>query len=140
MDNLKVLIIEDEFQIMESLTLCFELRWHGATVIQANEGEKGLELSETETPDVIILDLGLPDIDGYEVLRQIRSFSNVPVVILTARGDESDIVKGLEIGADDYVTKPFEPDKFLARVKSVMCRSVKIESSRLVGGLSCRSN
>lgn len=120
---MKVLVIEDDPQIVESVALCFELRWSGANLISSAEGEKGVALVEKELPDVVILDLGLPDVDGFEVLRQIRSFSDVPVVILTARGQEMDKVKGLEFGADDYVVKPFAPAEFLARVKAVLRRS-----------------
>jgi len=120
---LNVLVIEDDPQIVESVTLCFELRWAGANIISASEGEKGILLVEKELPDVVILDIGLPDIDGFEVLRQVRSFSNVPVILLTARSQEIDKVKGLELGADDYVVKPFAPAEFLARVKAVLRRS-----------------
>ena len=120
---MKALVIEDDPQIIESITLCFQLRWAGVRVVSASEGERGLELAETESPDVIILDLGLPDIDGFEVLRQVRSFSEVPLIILSVRGEEIDKVKGLELGADDYVTKPFAPAEFLARVKAVTRRN-----------------
>ena len=121
---MKVLIIEDDPEVIESLALCFELRWDGATgVISATDGAKGIELAGADFPDVIILDLGLPDMDGFEVLLQIRNFSDVPLVILTARNEEKDKVKGLELGADDYITKPFSPSEFLARVKDVLRRS-----------------
>lgn len=119
---MKVLIIEDDQGIVESLTICFELMWDGSTVISAFAGEKGIELTRAESPDVIILDLGLPDMGGFVVLRHIRSFSNVPIIILTARTEETDRVKGLELGADDYITKPFTPADFLTRVKSVLHR------------------
>ena len=74
-------------------------------------------------PDIVILDLGLPDMDGFDVLREIRSFSNVPLIILTVRGDETSRIKGLELGADDYIVKPFSPVELLARVKAVLRRS-----------------
>lgn len=92
-------------------------------MLSATEGEKGLEALETEAPDIIILDLGLPDIDGYDVLRQVRRFSDVPIIILTVRGEEMDKVKGLELGADDYIVKPFAPAELLARVKAVLRRA-----------------
>ncbi len=82
-----------------------------------------MELVEQESPDVVILDLGLPDIDGMQVLREIRQFSDVPVVILTGRTGDSDIIKGLESGAEDYVTKPFNPMVLLSHVKSVLGRT-----------------
>ncbi|HJX69777.1 MAG TPA: response regulator transcription factor [Dehalococcoidia bacterium] len=124
---MKVLVVEDDPGIIESVSLCFELRWPGANLVSSSAGEKGVELAGTEFPDVIILDLGLPDMDGLEVLRQIRRFSDVPVVILTARGEEMDKVKGLELGADDYITKPFAPAEFLARIKTVLRRSQRTE-------------
>lgn len=120
---MRVLVIEDSPEIIESLALCFELRWPGVEVISALEGGKGLELAETESPDLVILDLGLPDMDGIDVLRRIRSFSNVPIIILTIRGEKMDKVKGLELGADDYIVKPIELVEFLSRVKAVVRRS-----------------
>jgi DNA-binding response OmpR family regulator len=119
----RVLVIEDNPEIVQSVALCFELRWPGVDLLSAAEGKKGLDLAEADSPDVIILDLGLPDIDGLEVLRQIRTFSNVPLIILTVRGEEIDKVKGLELGADDYIVKPFAPAEFLSRVKAVVRRS-----------------
>ena len=120
---MKALIIEDAADIVETISLCFELRWPEVEVISTPEGKKGLTLAETESPDIIILDLGLPDSDGFEVLKSIRSFSNVPIIIVTVRGDELDRVKGLELGADDYVTKPFSHMELLARMKAVLRRT-----------------
>ena len=120
---MKVLIIEDNPEIVRTVSLCFQLRWQGATIMSAAEGAKGLQLVQTESPEIVILDLGLPDTDGFEVLKQIRLFSAVPVIILTVREDELDKVRGLEEGADDYITKPFSPLDLLARVKAVLRRS-----------------
>ncbi len=120
---LKALIIEDSPDIVETFSLCFGLRWPGVKLISTAEGSKGLTLAETESPDVIILDLGLPDMDGLEVLKGIRSFSNVPILIVTVRGDEIDKVRGLELGADDYITKPFSHLELLARVHAVLRRA-----------------
>ena len=116
---MKIVIIEDAADIVEAVSLCFELRWPGSDILSSAEGKRGLELIERESPDIVILDLGLPDIDGFEVLKDIRRFSNVPVVILTARTAEADIVRGLELGADDYITKPFSHIELLARVQSI---------------------
>ena len=113
----KVLIIEDDETIVSLIRLAFQMRWPEAQLISASLGEEGLDLVEDEKPDLVILDLGLPDIDGYEVLRQIRLFSSVPIVILTVRGDEDDIIRGLEWGADDYVVKPFRQLELLSRLK-----------------------
>jgi len=120
---MKLLIIEDNPEIIEAVSLCFELRWSEISVVSTDKGDKGVELAEAESPDLVILDLGLPDIDGFEVLRQIRLFSDVPVIILTVRGEELDKIKGLELGADDYVVKPFSHMELLARVKAVLRRS-----------------
>ncbi len=124
---MKALIIEDAPDIVETISLCFELRWPEVEVISTAEGNKGLTLAETESPDIIILDLGLPDSDGFEVLKSIRSFSNVPIIIVTVRGDEIDRVRGLEMGADDYITKPFSHLELLARMKAVLRRTSKPE-------------
>jgi len=120
---MKILIIEDNPEIVRTVTLCFQLRWQGATILAASEGLKGINTVQSESPDIVILDLGLPDMDGFEVLKQIRMFSVVPVVILTVREDELDKVRGLEEGADDYITKPFSPLDLLARAKAVLRRS-----------------
>lgn len=120
---MKILIIEDDTDVVEVVQLCFELRWRHCQAVVATTGSRGLELVESENPDIVILDLGLPDLDGLEVCRQIRSFSDVPIVMLTVRDSEVDIVKGLEMGADDYITKPFRHIELLARVQAVLRRA-----------------
>ena len=120
---MKVLVIEDDPGIIEVVSLCFQLRWSGTTVVRAENGNKGVELVEMERPDVVILDIGLPDIDGYQVLREIRRFSDVPVIMLTIRGEDTDIARGLELGADDYITKPFSHIELIARVQAVLRRT-----------------
>ena len=131
---MKVLLIEDEREIIEAISLAFQIRWPEAELVSTRLGEKGVELVESEAPDIVILDLGLPDINGFEVLRQIRLFSHVPTIILTVRADEADIVKGLEWGADDYITKPFRQLEFLARVKALIRRRSPSEEETLVCG------
>ena len=131
---MKVLIIEDDGEIVEAISLAFQIRWPEAGVVSTRLGEKGISLVETESPDIVILDLGLPDINGFEVLRQIRLFSRVPIIILTVRADEADIVKGLEWGADDYIVKPFRQLEFLARVKALIRRQSPEEEEILVSG------
>jgi len=118
----KVLIIEDDPEIVEAVSLTFQMRWPEPKLVSTRLGEEGLEMVESEAPDIVILDLGLPDVNGFEVLKQIRLFSAVPIIILTVMADEADIVKGLEYGADDYVVKPFRQLELLARVKNVMRR------------------
>ncbi|HEX2193852.1 MAG TPA: response regulator transcription factor [Candidatus Limnocylindria bacterium] len=119
---MKILVIDDAPDVIESVRLGFTLQWREVEVIGADGGERGLDLVEHDRPNLVLLDVGLPDLDGYEVLRQIRAFSDVPVIMLTARDDTLDLVKGLELGADDYVTKPFNHLELLARVKAVMRR------------------
>jgi two-component system KDP operon response regulator KdpE len=119
---MKILVVDDAPDVIESVRLGFTLQWREVEVLGAPGGEQALDLVEQEKPDLVLLDVGLPDVDGYEVLRQIRAFSDVPVVMLTARDDTLDLVKGLELGADDYVTKPFNHLELLARVKAVLRR------------------
>jgi two-component system, OmpR family, KDP operon response regulator KdpE len=95
----------------------------GYRVLAAARGQEALDVAATERPDLVVLDLMLPDLDGYEVCRQIRESSLVPVVMLTARGEQTDTLRGFEVGADDYLTKPFSPAELLARVQAVLRRS-----------------
>ena len=135
---MKVLVIEDDPSILEAVSVCFRLRWIGVEMATTSNGEEGIRLAESESPDVIILDIGLPDISGFEVLEQIRLFSDVPVIILTVRGEEMDKVRGLELGADDYITKPFNHMELLARVRTVLKRASRSgfaeSQSRFVNG------
>lgn len=135
---MKVLVIEDDQATIDSISLAFEFRWPEASIVSTAKGDEGAELVEKEAPDVVILDLGLPDVDGMEVLREIRQFSDVPVIILTGRTESESVVKGLELGADDYVSKPFDFMVLLARVKSVLRRTTmpefKGDQGRIAGG------
>lgn len=131
---MKVLIIEDDREIVETISLAFRIRWPEAELVSTHLGEKGVDMVESEAPELVILDLGLPDISGFEVLKQVRLFSTTPVLILTVSADESDIVKGLELGADDYVVKPFKQLELLARVKALLRRTPGIEELPLVCG------
>ena len=119
---MRILVVDDEADVVESVRLGFTLQWREVDVVGAATGEAALDVVEREHPDIVLLDIGLPDMDGFEVIRQIRAFSDVPVVMLTARDDAMDKVKGLELGADDYVTKPFNHLELMARVKAVMRR------------------
>jgi two-component system KDP operon response regulator KdpE len=119
---MRILVVDDAPDEIETVRLGFTLQSSEDEILGAERAEQGLDLVEQEKPDLVLLDVGLPDIDGYEVLRQIRAFSDVPVVMLTARDDTLDLVKGLELGADDYVTKPFNHLELLARVKAVLRR------------------
>jgi two-component system KDP operon response regulator KdpE len=99
----KLLIIEDDVEIVDSINLTFQMDWPEVALVSTRLGEEGIDLAESEQPDVIVLDLGLPDISGFEVLKQIRQFSTVPIIVLTVRTEEADLIRGLEYGADDYI-------------------------------------
>ena len=116
---MKILVVDDEADVVEPVRLGFTLQWREVDVLGASSGEAALDAVEEEQPDIVLLDIGLPDIDGFEVLRRIREFSDVPVVMLTARDDAMDKVKGLELGADDYVTKPLSTRELIARVNAI---------------------
>lgn len=120
---MRALIIEDDINVADAVSLCFQLRWPEVDLNIVTEGLKGTELLNSETVDIVILDINLPDVSGFEVLERIRSFSEVPVIILTVREKEDEQVKGLEMGADDYIVKPFKPRDLIARVNSVLRRS-----------------
>lgn len=123
MANEKILIVDDEEDILELMT--FNLAREGYKVFTADNGEKALKNAKSEIPDMIILDLMLPGIDGLEVARSLKSrdsTKSIPIIMLSAKGDESDIVSGLELGADDYVTKPFSPKVLIARIRAVLRR------------------
>ncbi|MEX1022857.1 MAG: response regulator transcription factor [Dehalococcoidia bacterium] len=120
---MRVLVIDDEPDVVEVVRLTFNLRWPEAEVFAASNGNDGVAAVEADAPDIVILDIGLPDMDGFQVLAGIRAVSDVPVVMLTARHEEVDKVKGLELGADDYVTKPFSHIELLARVRAVLRRT-----------------
>src|SRR5262245_11067505 len=122
-----VLVVEDERQIAQ-IAVDY-LRHGGYGTITAGDGAKALELARSQRPDLIVLDLGLPGLDGLEVARTIRRESNVPIIILTARVEESDRLAGLELGADDYITKPFSPRELVARVRAVLRRADAASSS-----------
>ncbi|HEY41507.1 MAG TPA: response regulator transcription factor [Dehalococcoidia bacterium] len=126
---MKVVVIDDAPDIVEVVSLCFQLRWSGTDVLPAYNGTSGLELVETESPDMVILDINLPDMDGFQVIREIRRFSQVPVIMLTVKGEDVDIARGLELGADDYMVKPFSHIELIARVEAVLRRSRGIPTS-----------
>jgi DNA-binding response OmpR family regulator len=117
-----VVVIEDDLHISDLVAMY--LRREGFRILQAERGSQGLEYVQRESPKLVIVDLGLPgEIDGFEICRQVRRVSEVPLIILTARDDEVDRVLGLELGADDYVTKPFSPRELVARVRAILRRA-----------------
>lgn len=120
-DEAKILFIDDDLNICRLVQLY--LQKEGYQVITANRGDDGIAAFKKENPDLILLDIMLPGMDGWQVCRAIRQTSNVPIIMLTAKGETFDKVLGLELGADDYLTKPFEPKELIARVKAVLRRS-----------------
>jgi DNA-binding response OmpR family regulator len=122
-----VLIVEDDVNTAELVALY--LKREGFKTLTASDGEKGLNLAERHHPDLVILDLMLPNLDGWEVCRRLRQASNIPVIMLTARDEEIDKVAGLTLGADDYVVKPFSPRELVARVLAVLRRAMPVQAS-----------
>lgn len=127
---MKVLVVDDHQNIVDAVTLCINLRWPTAEVLVAYDGESALDAVRGDAPDIIILDIGLPELDGYAVLSKLRQFSHVPVIMLTVRDSDVDIARGLEMGADDYVTKPFSHVELLARIEAVLRRTAGRSDSR----------
>jgi len=132
----KILIIDDD----EALTWAVRKRFEnlGFEVSAAGEGRQGVEMVEKERPDLVILDLNLPDVDGLDICRYLRRRTNIPVVMLTGRAEDNDTIVGLEIGADDYVTKPFNLNELAARVRAVL-RRAHPESIEAPPGLGARA-
>lgn len=116
----KILVVDDEERMVRFIRL--NLEHDGFQVITAYNGMQAINKIRSELPDLVLLDVMMPDMDGFEVLRIVRETSNVPIIMLTAKGDEDDRVRGLELGADDYVTKPFSPRELVSRVKAVLRR------------------
>lgn len=125
----KILVVDDDKNICELLRLYIEKEGFG--VIIANDGQQAVEMFNRESPDLIILDIMLPKLDGWQVCREIRKSSNCPIIMLTAKGEVFDKVLGLELGADDYMVKPFEAKEVVARIKAVLRRTNKTEKEEV---------
>ena len=119
-DGKRILVVDDEPRIIGFIRMNLELEGH--QVIEAHTGLEALEAVRTKLPDIVLLDVMMPDLDGFETLRMLREFSDIPVIMLTAKGEENDRVYGLELGADDYITKPFGPRELSSRIKAVLRR------------------
>jgi len=117
----KILVVDDEPAVTD--LLAYNLRKAGYEILLAADGSEALRQARTSSPDLILLDLMIPEVDGLDVCRELRKTSNVPIIMLTARGEEIDRVVGLELGADDYVSKPFSVRELLARIKAVLRRA-----------------
>ncbi len=136
MENTKVLIVDDERNICEIIRLYVEKE--GYKTLCAYDGDEAVRLFNEEAPSIVLLDIMLPKKDGWQVCREIRSTSNVPIIMLTAKGELFDKVLGLELGADDYMVKPFEPKELVARIKAVLrrCEQGQAEDTEVQGGLN----
>jgi DNA-binding response OmpR family regulator len=119
-ENKRILVVDDEPRMIDFIRMNLELE--GFQVFEARNGIEALESIRTKLPDLVILDIMMPQLDGFETLRMLREFSTIPVIMLTAKGEEDDKVRGLELGADDYVTKPFGPRELSSRVRAVLRR------------------
>lgn len=118
---MRILVVDDDPGLRETVTVALERA--GFQTRTASDGRTGIVAAERDKPDLIVLDVGLPEMDGFEVCRRLRKTSDIPVLFLTARDDEIDRIVGLEIGGDDYVTKPFSPRELVARVQTILKRS-----------------
>lgn len=123
----RILVVDDEERMVRFIRL--NLEHDGFRVVEAYNGAQAINKIRTNMPDIILLDVMMPDMDGFEVLKIIREVSTVPVIMLTAKGEEDDRVRGLELGADDYVTKPFSPRELVSRVRAVLRRTETASSS-----------
>jgi DNA-binding response OmpR family regulator len=117
----KILVVDDEERMVRFIRL--NLEHDGFQVIEAFNGNQAINKARSNLPDLVLLDVMMPDLDGFEVLRVLREVSSVPVIMLTAKGEEEDRVRGLELGADDYITKPFSPRELVSRVRAVLRRT-----------------
>jgi len=117
---MKVLLVDDDVDLLDLMS--YALRREGYTIITAADGAQALRRYEGEQPDIILLDANMPKLNGFEVCRRIRHASETPIIMLTSRDDEEDVLRGLQLGADDYVTKPFSPKQLVARMKTVLRR------------------
>jgi DNA-binding response OmpR family regulator len=120
-DAKRILVVDDEPRMIGFIRMNLELE--GYQVLEAHTGLEALEVIRTQLPDLVLLDVMMPELDGFETLRMLREFSNIPVIMLTAKGEEDDKVYGLELGADDYVTKPFGSRELSSRVRAVLRRA-----------------
>ncbi len=123
-----ILVVDDEKHIRE--LVCLYLEKEGFTVVMADDGEKAVQIVKSQSPQLVVLDIMLPKLDGWDVCREVRKFSAVPIIMLTAKGEEFDKVLGLELGADDYLTKPFSPRELVARVRAILRRLVPEEQTQ----------
>jgi two-component system KDP operon response regulator KdpE len=125
-----ILVVDDDPQVRDALSVALPFQWEAAIVVTAANGNEVMRIFSDEVPDIVLLDVSLPGLSGFEVLRQIRQISDVPVIMLSALGEETDQVQGLALGADDYVVKPFSSLALLARIQAVLRRTQSSSPAR----------
>jgi DNA-binding response OmpR family regulator len=134
MKRFTILVVDDDEQILDFLRP--KLRGSGYNVLTATNGIEALEQAKTQDPDMLVLDLAMPQMDGFETLKEMRNFSAMPVIFLSARGSDADKIKGLDMGADDYLSKPFNPDELISRIEAVRRRLEPAEMRKNLKPLS----
>ncbi len=134
---MRILLVDDEPDLLEITATIFSLHWVQCEVLRASDGEEGLKRFFEEEPDMMVLDVAMPRLSGLDVLRRVRQVSNIPIILLTVRGNELDKVRGLELGADDYITKPFSHLELLARVRAVLRRAEMIAPTERSPSFCC---
>jgi two-component system KDP operon response regulator KdpE len=125
--HIRILVVEDDAPVRNLITTT--LKTHNYSFTAANNGREAIAMTTDQQPDIILLDLGLPDMDGVEIIRRIRSWSNVPIIVISARSEDSDKIEALDAGADDYLTKPFSVDELLARLRVTVRRLSMMQSA-----------
>lgn len=130
---MKLLIIDNDPEAVELVELTVGMAWPEATVLSASNGDEGIFAADAKEPNLVLLEVDLPDMDGFTACKEIRRFSDVPIIMLTGRGKEADIVRGLDVGADDYIVKPFKPIVFIAKLKAVLRRADPTQSLAVEG-------
>lgn len=128
MNKLQILVVEDDAPVRNLITTT--LKTHDYKYLVANNGDEAIRQASTCNPDIVLLDLGLPDFDGVEVIRRIRTWSNMPIIVISARSEDSDKIEALDNGADDYLTKPFSVEELLARIRVTARRLAMLQSSQ----------
>jgi two-component system KDP operon response regulator KdpE len=134
---MRILLVDDEPDLLEVTSTIFTLHWGQSEILCASDGEEGLKRFFDDEPDFMILDVSMPGLSGLDVLRRVRQVSTIPIILLTVKGDELDKVRGLELGADDYITKPFGHLELLARVRAVLRRAEMVAPADRAASFTC---
>lgn len=138
MNKMKILVVEDDISVKNLIVTT--LQAHGYQYLSAKDGQEAILEASSHNPDVILLDLGLPDMDGVEIIKKVRSWSNMPIIVVSARSEDSDKIEALDAGADDYLTKPFSVEELLARLRATQRRLSILQNASLSEASSWRSS